>query len=88
MITLTRRMSVVRCPSTDRKPMIRISNKFLENFDFRISDSIEINYQLGKITIVKLQNQHDYKLQKPCPVANSTANSSGGKNAPERLLCV
>ena len=70
MIVLTRRMTVVRCPNTDRTPMIRISNKFLENFDFRISDSIEINYQPGKITITKLENQNEFNsLQiSPFPV--------------------
>lgn len=63
MTPITRRMRVIRAPSTDREPMIRIKNKFLENFGFPLGAKIEVTYQLGTIIINKINNEHINTLQ-------------------------
>jgi len=76
-------MVISRAPGTDDTPMLKIANRLLESMQFPINSKVEVIYQEGKITINKLQSQHDYKLQEPCPVSNSTANPPGGEDAPE-----
>lgn len=49
-----RRMVVVRAPSTNNKPMIRISNNLLVHVGFTIGTPIEVIYERGIITIKKL----------------------------------
>lgn len=87
MIPVIRKMSVVRQPSTNNKPMIRLSgNSFLTGAGFGvIGTAIEVSYYPDKIIINKLENQNDYKLQvSPFP----TSSFSVSVDAPERLLCV
>ena len=77
-------MVISRAPGTDDTPMLKIANRLLESMGFKITSHVEVIYQEGKITINKIENQHDYQLQEPCPIANSTVTDSpGGENAPE-----
>ncbi|OGI15745.1 MAG: hypothetical protein A2878_02980 [Candidatus Moranbacteria bacterium RIFCSPHIGHO2_01_FULL_54_31] len=64
---IVRRMTVVRAPSTNGKPMIRLINNLLTKAGFEIGTPIEVTYQRGIITIKKLDEHHEYNLQKPRP---------------------
>jgi len=35
-------------------PMIRITGKYLEDFDFEIGDNIEVKIEMGRIVITKV----------------------------------
>ena len=48
-------MTVVRCPGTDKKPMVKISNAALTEIGLHIGDKILVTYEKHKITIVKTQ---------------------------------
>ena len=61
MIPLIRRMSVVRTPGTEDKPMIRIANRFLSDAGFKIGSTVEVSYQSGVIIIKKL-NEHESNI--------------------------
>lgn len=53
-----RHMVVVRSPSTDNRPEIRISNSFLLLAGFKIGTPIEVCYQQDRLIITKLNNHH------------------------------
>ncbi len=48
---IERRMTVVRAPSTNGKPMIRLINNQLTKAGFEIGTPITVIYQRGIITI-------------------------------------
>ena len=53
-----RRMTVVRAPSTNGKPMIRIVNNLLAKAGFEIGTPVEVTYQRGIITIKKTHHEN------------------------------
>ncbi|HEY4498479.1 MAG TPA: hypothetical protein VJH94_00265 [Candidatus Paceibacterota bacterium] len=70
-------MAVVRAPSTNGKPMIRIVNNLLTKAGFEIGTPIEVVYQQNIITLRILENANT--IQKPPgPVAISTASGEAG----------
>lgn len=58
MTTITRRMTVVRAPSSNGKAMIRLINNLLPKTGFEIGTPIEVSYEQGEITITKLEKTH------------------------------
>ena len=58
VIPLVRKMSVVRTPGTGDKPMIRIANRFLLDYGFKIGSTVEVSYQPGVI-IIKLNKKYE-----------------------------
>lgn len=69
-----RRMTVVRCPGTMDRPMIKIANSTLETMGFTMGASIEITYQEGLLIVKKIDKTYDANksLQEPrCPVPNT-----------------
>lgn len=40
-------------------PFIRIGGKYLEGFDFKVGDFIEVNVEKGKITLSKLPQEYN-----------------------------
>lgn len=76
-----RRMVVVRSPSTNNRPEIRISNSFLLLTGFKVGTPIEVCYQQDRIIITKLSTQHA-KLQKPVnPLTVSAASGQASAGA-------
>jgi hypothetical protein len=43
-------------------PLIRISGKYLNNYDLNIGDKIELTLSRGKITIYKITNRKEKML--------------------------
>ena len=74
-----RRMAVVRAPSTNGKPMIRIVNNLLTKAGFEIGTPFEVTYEQNIITL-KIIDHATYKLQKPSsPVAIPAASVTSGE---------
>ena len=59
---IKRQMTVVRAPSTNGKPMIRIVNNLLTKAGFEIGTPIEVTYGRGFITIKKLNEHHERSI--------------------------
>ncbi len=57
MMPVERAMVVVRAPSTNDKPMIRITNELIKTVGFDVGTAIRVSYQRDIITITKLTNQ-------------------------------
>lgn len=55
MMPIERAMVVVRAPSTNNKPMIRITNELVSTSGFDIGTAILVSYQRDIITITKLK---------------------------------
>ena len=70
MTPLIRRMSVVRTPGTEDRPMIRIANRFLSDAGFEIGGTVEVHYQNGVIIIKKLNEHESNNIQKADSVAD------------------
>jgi len=71
MTLLSRKMSVVRTPGTNDKPMIRIANKFLADANFSIGSTVEVSYERNIIIIKKLNKQYEFNnIQKADSVTN------------------
>jgi len=74
-----RRMAVVRAPSTNGKPMIRIVNNLLAKAGFEIGTPIEVVYQQNIITLRILENANTIQ-KSPSPVAISAASVTPGES--------
>jgi hypothetical protein len=72
-----RRMTVVRAPSTNGKPMIRIVNNQLTKVGFEIGTPITVTYEWGIITIKKINHENRLLAQK-IPVADSNGGEEDG----------
>lgn len=72
-VMTTRRMVIVRAPGTDRNPMVRITNSFLERSGFKVGTPIEVSYQRGLITIKKLHENNNTDVSAPPAAASSIA---------------
>lgn len=58
--SMKREQTVSYAPgATATKPMIRIANRFLEEYGFTVGDRVEINYADGLITITHI-NLYDH----------------------------
>src|SRR3989338_3113863 len=69
-----RKMVVVRAPSTNNCPMVRIANRMLKLHGFAIGVPIEVAYEQNVITLRIIENAN--KLQTPrSPVAIPAASS-------------
>ena len=77
MITSTRKMSVVRTPGTDNKPMIRIANNFLAGADFSIGSTVEVSYGHNIIIIKKITKHEHNNIQEICSVSVSNDAKEG-----------
>ncbi len=74
-----RRMAVVRAPSTNGKPMIRIVNNLLTKAGFEIGAHFEVVYQQNIITLRILENANTIQ-KSPSPVAISAASVTPGES--------
>ena len=74
---IERRMTVVRAPSTNGKPMIRIVNNELTKAGFEIGTSITVAYERGIITIKKI-NHENRLLPKALPITDSDGGAEDG----------
>lgn len=81
-----RNMVVVRSPSTDNRPEIRISNSFLLLSGFKVGTPIEVCYQQGRIIITKLNNQHAIRsnTEAPKPVSSAANAPKSAEYSPDR----
>jgi len=82
-----RRMTVVRCPGTMDRPMIKIANSTLEDMGFEMGTAIEVSYvRRGEIIIRKLKDKHEpdnLQKQPAGPVSHSGPSASGRACATE-----
>lgn len=81
---IKRQMSVVRAPSTNGKPMLRIVNNLLTKAGFEIGTPIEVTYRRGRISIKKLEKQNHEHLQKPSSVTVPSNSKEVVRRAEER----
>lgn len=73
-----RRMTVVRCPGTMDRPMIKIANSTLEYMGFEMGTAVEVSYQRGVITVRKLDDHHEPdNLQQPASPLTSPTPPGG-----------
>src|SRR3989344_8851229 len=75
-----RRMSIVRCPGTMDRPMLKVTNSQLEAVGFTMGTPVEITYQEG-LLIVKKMNHEPNNVQKPASPVTNPAASSGTASA-------
>lgn len=87
-----RRMTVVRCPGTMDRPMIKIANSTLEDVGFEMGTAIEVLYQRDEIVIRKLKDYHEpnnVQKEPAGPVPNTvstgaTAEAEAGRVSDQR----